>query len=108
MTKMDRLMRLNGIDDAMKPNPVAELGAKIDALLTYQGLTVREIGNGAYEVIKQQPASGDYLNPILYTAGDAVTTGMWYYTTDKSLPHEAIKTGVPGSFRDRTYFDFVD
>ncbi len=87
-------------------DPVAELTAKVDALSEYHGL--KGIWNGqAFEVVKDTPASGDYTDPIKWNPGDAITAGLWYYDDDKDLPHEAIKTGTPGTFYDRVCFDFV-
>jgi len=93
------------------PVPRAEmeaLEAKLEAVLRYQGLTVREAAPGVYEVIKDVPQTGGYLDPIAWQPGDAVTAGLWYYTENKELPHEAIQSGVPESFRDPVYFDFVE
>lgn len=84
------------------------LAAKLEAVLRFQGLTVRQTAPGVYEVIKDIPQTGDYLDPIPWQPGDSVTSGRWYYAEDKELPHEAIQSGVPESFRDPEYFDFVE
>ncbi len=106
--KLKKLMEKNGVQDLKKPSPVADVNAKLDAIMQYQGLTVRQTAPGVYEVIKDVTQTGDYLDPIPWRPGDAVTAGLWYYAADKSLPHEAIASGYPATFRDAAYFDFVD
>ena len=106
--KLKKLMEKNGVRSLKKPDPVADLNARLDAILKYQGLTVRQTADGVYEVIKETPRPGDYLNPIPWQPGDSVTAGLWYYAEDKTLPHEAIRDGVPSGFYDHTYFDFVE
>lgn len=106
--KLKKLMEKNRVPTLKKPDPVADLNSKLDAIMRYQGLTVRQTADGVYEVIKNTPQSGDYLDPIPWQPGDAVTAGLWYYTEDKELPHEAIQSGVPADFYDHTYFDFVE
>lgn len=85
-----------------------EIRAQNAAIMEYLGLTVREAGNGVFEVFKAPTESGDYTDPIQWHSGDAVSVGLWYYTTDKSLPHEAIFGGNPTSFYDKIYFDYVE
>lgn len=85
---------------------VAELNAKLDALLEYQGLNLRQIDSHQFEVAKEEVASGDYTDPIPWN-GESVEIGKWYYTTEKELPREAIKSGVPSSWDDSSYFDWV-
>ncbi len=106
--KLKNLMKKNGVQTLKKLDPVADLNSKLDAIMRYQGLTVRQIADGVYEVIKHTPQTGGYLNPIPWQPGDAVTAGLWYYMDDKELPHEAIQSGVPADFYDHTYFDFVE
>lgn len=106
--KLKRLMEKNGVQGLKKPDPVADVNAKLDAILKYRGLTVRQTAPGVYEVIKTTPRPGDYLNPITWQIGDSVTAGLWYCTEDPALPHEAIRDGVPSGFYDRTYFNFVE
>ena len=106
--KLKKLMEKNGVQGLKKPDHVADINARLDAVLKYQGLTVRQTADGVYEVIKETPRPGDYLDPIQWQAGDSVTAGLWYYTDDKILPHEAIQSGVPSDFYDHTYFDFVE
>ena len=85
-----------------------DLNAKLDAIMRYQGLTVRQTDAGVYEVIKDIPQTGDYLDPIPWRPGDSVKAGLWYYADDKALPHEATADGYPATFHDPAYFDFVD
>lgn len=87
---------------------IDKLKAENSALMEYLGVTVRPIGDGVYEVVKEDPGTGDYTNPIKYEQGMSITKYLWYYLDDKDIPHEAIKEGVPFSFYDRNYFDFVE
>ncbi len=106
--KMKKLMEKNDVQILKKADPVADLTAQLNAIMRYQGLTVWRTVAGVYEVIKDIPQSGDYLDPIPWRPGDSVKAGLWYYTDDKALPHEAIADGYPAAFRDSAYFDFVD
>ena len=72
----------------------------------YVGLMEQYDGVG--KVVEGTQPAGDYLNPIPYTNGMAVEVDKFYYTTDKELPHEAMKDGVPTDFNDREYFDYVE
>lgn len=106
--KLKKLMEKNGVDNLKKPSPVADIIAKLDAIMRYQGLNVQQTAPGVYEVIKDIPQTGDYIDPIPWRPGDSVKVGLWYYADDKALPHEAIADGYPANFRDKAYFDFVD
>lgn len=83
------------------------LEEKIDALMEYMGVKVRNMSRGVFEVVKDTPVSGDYIDPIPWV-GQSVQTGLWYYTTDKDLPHEAIADGLPSDWEDRAYFDWIE
>lgn len=60
----------------------------------------------AEEVVKEDMPSGDYLNPIPYTEGLEVTAGLFYYTEDRDLPAEALKSGVASGWNTE-WFDIV-
>lgn len=107
--KLQKLMMLNGIESVDKPDPVAEVNAKLDGLMTYMGLSGHWNGQ-VFEVVKEQMGSGDYTNPILIPAAGLTTTaGLWYYVDDPQLPHEALQDAfvTPDDFYDRTWFDYV-
>lgn len=73
------------------------------------GYEVKQLGENVFEVVKQTNfPSGEYLNPIPFTLGMAVTKTLWYYADDKDLPHEAIASGIPSDFYDSAYFDYVE
>lgn len=93
---MDILAK-NGLTAAdLKPHdPVADLEAKLDALMTYQGLTVRDLGGGVYEVVKADMPTGDYTNPIKWVQGMAVTAGLFYWFDDYDYRLEATADGIP-------------
>lgn len=82
------------------------------ALMDYLGLTVRDLGGGVLEIVKARPGTGSYVDPIQWMAGDAVEAGVWYWLDEtyagRELPHQALMAGVPNSFYDREYFDFVE
>lgn len=65
---MDILAK-NGLTESdMQPHDrVAELEAKLDALTTYQGLTVRDMGGGVYEVVKRTTGAGTEQEPYALT-----------------------------------------
>lgn len=78
---------------------IAALEAKLDALTTFQGLTVRDMGGGVYEVVKQTEfPAGDYLHPIPFSDGMTVEEGLWYYADDPDLPAECVQGGVAKSY----------
>lgn len=89
-----------------QPDEVQLLKSRLDSLMSYTGLTGHWEGS-AFIVEKAQVATGDYLDPILWSPGDSITTGLWYYTDDKDLPHEAIVSGTPFDFNDRNFFDDI-
>lgn len=49
--------------------------------------------------------SGDYLDPIPFSAGDEIKSGLFY--TDGDDIWESIKNGIPTSFNDKEYFDVI-
>ena len=82
--------------------PVAKQGYHLVPAL--QGTSI------VWEFVADDPsatptATGTYLDPIAYTAGDAVTLGLWY--TDGNDIWEAIQTGIPVDFTDVNYFDII-
>lgn len=78
---------------------VAELAQVAESLMEYQGLAVRDVGGGVYEVVKQtEQPRGDYLNPIRWAQGMEVTLGLWYYDTDPELPAECVQGGIAETF----------
>lgn len=79
----------------------------LNAIVESQGLTLRQLDGGAYEVVKPQVANGDYLDPILFTPGMVVEEGLWYYDTDKDLPFECIRNGKPMELYDNEFFDVI-
>lgn len=86
-----------------------ELEPKLNALFEYQGLTVREVSTGVFEVVKptaEDMPSGDYLNPIRWVEGMSVETGKFYWYDDKDLPAEALKSGVALAW-NKEWFDIV-
>lgn len=109
---LKELLEANGLTekDLLPKNPVKELNAKIEGLMTFMGLTGSWNGD-VFEVVKEKKESGDYTNPILIPENGITTvTGKWYYTTDKELPHEAKQNAfvTTEDFFDRTWFDFVE
>lgn len=111
MTNFENLLAKNGIESDRKPDKVAELTAKLDALMEYQWLTVRMVSKGVYEVVKEEKPDGDYTRPIqIPENGIEVEQGKWYYTDDPELPHEALQDAfvTPDDFNDKTWFDFVE
>lgn len=76
--------------------------------LTY---TIKQLSANVQEIIKKDDEdmpTGDYLNPIRYVQGMAITVGLWYFLEDKDLPHEAIASGIPNDFYDTGYFDYIE
>lgn len=65
------------------------------------------------EVVKKDDSkmqNGDYTNPILIPEqGIIIVKGLWYYVTDKDLPHEALFDAfvTRDDFNDKRWFDFV-
>lgn len=84
----------------------AEMTTKLDILMEFMGVHGKWNGD-VFQVVKQNPETGDYTDPIRWAVGDEVTSGLWYYDEDKDLPHEAIANGTPLNFYDKQYFDFV-
>lgn len=109
MSKLEKLMGLNNISDVHKPDPISELNARLDAIIEYQGLSVRKVSGRMYEVVKDSASAGDYTNPILWKNGDMAEVGKWYYTETEGvdMPHECIQSGCPLTFYDRMYFDYI-
>lgn len=84
---------------------------KLDAWMRYQGLLVKRMSNGVFEVVKEELTNGDFANPIqIPVNGITIETGKWYYADDPELPHEAIRDAfvTPEDFYDSTWFDFVE
>lgn len=84
------------------------ISAKIDALLLYQGLKLRQIDEHQFEVIKDIPApseSGTYLDPIHFVDGMSVTVGLWYIFPDENI-WECIKSGNASYTSE--YFDIIE
>lgn len=87
---------------------VASFDAKMDALIEYRGLTVKELDEGTFEVVKktaEDMPSGDYINPIPYLDGMTVEQGKFY--TDGEDIWEAYNSGVPSGFADKAFFDII-
>lgn len=78
----------------------------MNALMEYQGLTVRKVANGVLEVVKSENPLGSYLNPIKWFKSLVVKQGVWYYNEDKDLPAEALKSGVALAW-SKEWFDIV-
>lgn len=78
-----------------RPRTVEE---KLDALMEYMG--VKGIWNGqVFEVVKDtEHPSGDYLNPIAFTAPMMVELGRWYFADDPQLPAECVQAGLADSY----------
>lgn len=92
---------LGKIGDEFKPklDQVAELKAQIDALMEFQGLTVKRVGTCVYEVVKaaaENMPKGDYLNPYPFITGMTVVKGMFY--EHDGLILECVKSGTALKF----------
>lgn len=101
MTKREQLMRLNEVASLDRPDPMA---AKLDALMQFMGVTVRETGHGVYEVVKPELPLGDYVHPIRFVPGMTVQNGLWY--TDGEDIWEALQDGAAESL-DAPWFDVI-
>ena len=97
------ITRIEKLEEQLE-NQVALTNAIIDSM----GVSAHDLGGGVFEVIKPNPQTGEYTDPILWHGGDEVVSGYWYYTDDKDLPHEAIKSGIPSGWYDKDFFDFVE
>lgn len=99
-----------GLNEAdFQPNDtvseIRELKEQLNALIQYNGLTLKKIGGGTYEVIKETvKPKGDYLNPIPFADGDSVTKGLWYIFDDENI-WECIRSGVASYSSD--WFDII-
>lgn len=86
-----------------------ELEEKVGEL-TY---SFKKLSENVTEVEKKEDSEmpeGDYINPIQITDSGLITqVGLWYYTNDKDLPHEAIISAfvTPEDFDDKRWFNFV-
>lgn len=70
--------------------------------------TMQQISDSMMEVIKKDASEmpvGDYVNPIAYVSGMTVEQGKFYTNGDDIW--EAIQSGVPAGFDDRTFFDII-
>lgn len=68
-----------------------------------------EGSTGTFQLVKDDASTqpqGDYLNPIAYTQGMECLIGLWY-TDETGNIWECIKSGIPDSFEDSTYFDII-
>lgn len=110
LTELEKMM-LSSVgmteEDLQPKDKLTELENKLEALLEYQGLSLKQIDSRQFEVVKKQVGTGDYINPILFEQGMSITLGLWYYLDDKDLPREAIRSGTPTTFDDREYFDWI-
>lgn len=107
MSRFDELMEKNGVEN-VKQDLIGELSAKLDALMTYTGLTVRRTARGVFEVVKDEKPIGDYTRPIqIPDTGLTTEAGLWYFTTDPEMPHEARRDAyvTPDDFNDSAWFD---
>lgn len=109
---LKELLKANGLTESdLKPkDTLSSIEAKLDMLIKYQELMLKQIDEHQYEVVKEAPSSGDYTNPIhLDSNGLNTVVGKWYYTSDKDLPHEAIVEAFVTNedFDNKSFFDFV-
>lgn len=106
----EKLMVLNKVEKTKEQNQFDKLNAKLDMLIKYQELMLKQIDDKQFEVVKDAPASGDYTDPILFVPPMNVEVGKWYYTeaVGKDLPREAMLTSKNvNSFDDKLVFDWV-
>jgi len=101
----DRLLKLNGISSMKKQDKTEELEAKLNALMEYQVLLVKQVGTGVYEVVKEEKASGDYVNPIQWKEGDWITEGLYYYYDDYDMRKGALMSCIPAGWDDADAFE---
>lgn len=90
----NRLLKLNGISSMKKHDKTEELEAKLNALMEYQGLLVKEVGTGVYEVVKEEKATGDYTKPIQYVVGQPIMKDLYYWYDDYDLRKGALQSGT--------------
>lgn len=110
MADINKIMNQLGREKFEPNDPIAKLNAKLDAITNYMGLTVKPIGDGVFEVIKETVASGDYLDPILFVPPMNVEEGKWYYTEEigKDLPRECMTdANNVTDFDNSMVFDWV-
>lgn len=81
----------------------------VEEQLTSLSYSLKKISDSVLEVIKKDDSempAGDYLNPIQYEAGMKVEKDKFY--TDGENIWEAIKSGKPSGFDDKSYFDIIE
>ena len=86
------------------PPPQPTLEDKVNALMSYMGLTGKWNGS-VFEVVKEEMPIGDYVNPIPFTEGMTVEVGKFYKFADDNI-WECIKSGN-GSYTSE-YFDIIN
>lgn len=115
MTKLtaDEVLRQKSVyfkeDSAVSlEEQVARQQELINLLISKNGYAVNEISKGALELVKDDKNTNeDGINvPITYKSGMSVTAGLTY--SDGEYIWDCIKSGVPTSFHDKTYFNIIE
>lgn len=94
-------VRLEGFD--VMPKPASRPGYMWEPIYSAEDSAI-----GWQEVVDPNyvPShEGTYIDPIIYTEGMSVVTGLFY--TDGEDIWEAIKDGIPANFSDAEYFDII-
>lgn len=105
-----RIKKLGLSEEAFSPKDktIEERLLLLEQQMTSLSYSLKQISDSVLEVIKKDDSEmpvGDYLNPIPYESGMKVEKNKFY--TDGENIWEAIKTGKPAGFDDKSYFDII-